>query len=67
MKVGDLIRVKERLGYNAYMQNIMGYTGVITNLKITPKGRTFYKVHISELGDDFICAPIDLEVISECR
>ena len=67
MKVGDLVRVKDLVGYNAYMQNIMGHTGVIINLKITPKGRTFCKVHISELGDNFICAPADLEVVSESR
>ena len=67
MQVGDLVKVKECMGYNAYMQNLMGHTGVILKLKTSPKGRTFCKLHICELGDNFICALVDLKVISESR
>ena len=55
------------MGYNAYMQNVAGHTGVIIEQKHTPKGRVLFKLHISELSDNFLCAPNDLEVISESR
>ena len=29
------------MGYNAYMQNVAGHTGVIIEQKHTPKGRAF--------------------------
>ena len=32
MKIGDLVRVKDALGYNAYMQNLVGYVGVVCEL-----------------------------------
>ena len=31
MKAGDLVRVKDLLGYNAYMQNLAGHTGLVLN------------------------------------
>ena len=31
MKVGDLIRVKDRLGYNTYMQNLTGHIGIVVS------------------------------------
>ena len=62
MKAGDLVRVKDLLGYNAYMQNLAGHTGVVVD--VIGHGRValillfekFHKVH-----ED------DLEVISESR
>jgi len=29
MKIGDLVIVKDALGYNAYMQELVGHIGVI--------------------------------------
>ena len=31
MKIGDLVRVKDLAGYNAYMQGLVGHIGVITS------------------------------------
>ena len=31
MNVGDLVRVKDLLGYNTYMQNLAGHTGIVVN------------------------------------
>ena len=67
MKVGDLVRVKDAMGYSGYMQNLAGHTGVIIEQKHTSKERVLFKLHISELSDNFLCVPSDLEVISESR
>jgi len=29
VKEGDLVKVKDALGYNTYMQNLVGYVGVV--------------------------------------
>jgi hypothetical protein len=31
MNAGDLVRVKDLLGYNTYMQNLAGHTGIVVN------------------------------------
>ena len=32
MKIGDLVRVKDAMGYNTYMQNLVGHIGVVCEL-----------------------------------
>ena len=65
MKVGDLVRVKDLLGYNAYMQNLAGHTGVVVNTDDTPSYGGYVLVLIL---DEPRKVPIgDLEVINEGR
>ena len=64
MQVGDLVRVKDFVGYNAYMQNLMGHIGVVLKYEANP---SFVRLHISELGKNLLCCVKDLEVISESR
>jgi hypothetical protein len=33
MKVGDLVQVKDLIGYNVYMQNLVGWIGCIVGKK----------------------------------
>ncbi len=32
MKIGDLVKVKDALGYNAYMQAITGHNGILLEI-----------------------------------
>ena len=61
MKVGDLVRVKDLLGYNAYMQNLAGHTGVVVN-KING---TLYLILVQDKPRKV--NKNDLEVINESR
>ena len=56
MKIGDLVRVKDVLGHNAYMQNLVGHVGVVVDIG------TWVQVHI--LGKTRPVMHIDLEVIA---
>ena len=62
MKIGDLVIVKDALGYNAYMQNLVGHIGVIVKYEICIG---VAKVHIS--GKTRSIRVSDLEVIHENR
>ena len=59
MKIGDLVKVKDALGYNANMQNLVGHVGVV--LGFWDCG-TWVQVHI--LGKTRPVMHIDLEVIA---
>ena len=64
MKIGDLVRVKDSVGYNSYMQNLVGHIGIVLNEKW--KGNDFWiEVHI--LGKSRPIVPADLEVVNESR
>ena len=64
MKKGNLVRVKDGVGYNSYMQNLVGHIGVICEEKYN--GNDFWvRVHI--LGVDRPIVVSDLEVICEGR
>ena len=43
MKIGDLVIVKDVLGYNSYMQNLAGHIGVIVKERYD---KHWVKVHI---------------------
>ena len=66
MKVGDLVRVKDSVGYNSYMQNLVGHIGVVVevNCFLNPQSTsTRTGVHI--LGKTRKLITEDLEVINE--
>ena len=58
MKVGDIVTVKDALGYNAYMQNLVGHIGVIVKERYNDH---WVKVHI--LGVRRVILVDDLKVI----
>jgi hypothetical protein len=64
MQVGDLVRVKDSVGYNAYMQNLVGHIGVICEEAVN-ENYLWVVVHI--LGRNRSIEIRDLEVISEGR
>ena len=47
MKIGDLVRVKDAMGYNAYMQNLVGHIGVVCELDYNDNA-CWVRVHILE-------------------
>ena len=60
MKIGDLVKVKDALGYNAYMQNLVGHIGVICADSYNGN-QVWVQVHI--LGKTIPLMISDLEVI----
>ena len=65
MKIGDLVRVKDALGFNAYMQNLVGHTGVVVETgchMFANSTTTCVKVFL--LGKVRKMFPQDLEVIA---
>jgi len=47
MKIGDIVTVKDALGYNAYMQNLVGHIGVVCELDYNDNV-CWVRVHILE-------------------
>ncbi len=68
MKIGDLVRVKDCLGYNSYMQTLTGHSGILLEIGecvgYDGKQRTC-KVFICGRVRGIWCS--DLEVIDERR
>ena len=64
MQIGDLVRVKDALGYNAYMQNLVGHIGVIC-ADLYSGNKMWVQVHI--LGKTRPLMISDLEVVHENR
>lgn len=64
MKIGDLVRVKDSVGYNSYMQNLVGHIGVICADSYNGN-EVWVQVHI--LGKTRPIEISDLEVIDESR
>ena len=64
MKVGDLVRVKDAMGYNAYMQNLVGHIGVVCELDYNDNV-CWVRVHILEKTRPMNIS--DLEVLNESR
>ena len=64
MKIGDLVRVKDSVGYNSYMQNLVGHIGVICADSYNGN-EVWVQVHI--LGKTRPIMINDLEVIDENR
>jgi hypothetical protein len=64
MKVGDLIRVKDLLGYNTYMQNLTGHIGIVIN---TGGFWLTERITVLILGKPRLLVSEDLEVIDEGR
>lgn len=64
MIIGDLVRVKDALGYNAYMQNLVGHIGVICADSYNGN-EVWVQVHI--LGKTRPLMISDLEVVNEDR
>lgn len=62
MKVGDLIKIKDLLGYNSYMQQIAGWEGIL--LDICDTGQRC-RVFIN--GKEWMVWQEDVEVIYEGR
>lgn len=62
MKIGDLVTVKDALGYNAYMQNLVGHIGVICADSYNGN-EVWVQVHI--LGKTRPIMISDLEVANE--
>ena len=67
MKIGDIVTVKDSVGYNSYMQNLVGHIGVVCSetIKDAAPERLWVKVHI--LGKTRPIVKSDLEVIHEDR
>ena len=61
MKIGSLVRVKDSVGYNSYMQNLVGHIGVTLVVGIG------CWVHVHILGKTRPIMINDLEVIDENR
>ena len=61
MKKGDLIRVKDRLGYNTYMQNLTGHIGIV----ISTDGFLHHRTTVFIQGKTRLLITEDLEVIDE--
>lgn len=61
MKIGDLVRVKDALGYNSYMQNLVGHVGVVCELDYNDNA-FWVRVHILEKTRPMNIS--DLEVIA---
>ena len=59
MKIGDVVTVKDALGYNTYMQELVGHIGVILVV-----GDEYAQVHI--LGRNRPIEIRDLEVVKKC-
>ena len=64
MIIGDLVRVKDAVGYNAYMQNLVGHIGVICE-EAVDENYLWVVVHI--LGRNRPIEIRDLEMIDESR
>ena len=64
MKIGDLVRVKDSVGYNSYMQNLVGHIGVVC-ADLYNENTMWVQVHI--LGKTRPIEISDLEVINEGR
>ena len=64
MKIGSLVRVKDSVGYNSYMQNLVGHIGVICADSYNGN-EVWVQVHI--LGKTRPIEISDLEVIDENR
>ena len=64
MKIGDLVRVKDSVGYNSYMPNLVGHIGVICADSYNGN-EVWVQVHI--LGKTRPIEISDLEVIDEDR
>ena len=64
MKIGDLVRVKDSVGYNSYMQNLVGHIGVICADSYNGN-EVWVQVHI--LGKTRPIEIRDLEVVNENR
>ena len=62
MKIGDLVRVKDAMGYNAYMQNLVGHIGVVCELDYNDNV-CWVRVHILQNGKTRPMNISDLEVI----
>ncbi len=62
MKIGDIVRVKDGVGYNSYMQNLVGHIGVICESAAFDDNYLWVVVHI--LGKNRPVEIRDLEVIS---
>jgi hypothetical protein len=68
MKIGDLVKVKDAIGYNAYMQNITGHNGILLWI-----GESVGYDGEQRTCKVFICGKVrgvwsgDLEVICESR
>ena len=64
MIIGDLVRVKDAVGYNAYMQNLVGHIGVVCTNSYNDN-EVWVQVHI--LGKTRPIMISDLEMIDESR
>ena len=64
MIIGDLVRVKDSVGYNSYMQNLVGHIGVICE-EAVDENYLWVVVHI--LGRNRPIEIRDLEMIDESR
>ena len=60
MKIGDLVRVKDAMGYNTYMQNLVGHIGVVCELDYND---SVCWVHVYILEKTRPVMKSDLEVI----
>tara|TARA_Y100000592_G_scaffold39435_1_gene62603 strand:+ start:348 stop:542 length:195 start_codon:yes stop_codon:yes gene_type:complete len=63
MLVGDLVIVKDAMGYNAYMQNLVGHIGVVCELDYNDNV-CWVRVHI--LGRTRPMNISDLEAVKKC-
>jgi hypothetical protein len=62
MKIGDVVTVKDALGYNTYMQELVGHIGVICG--DYDGNEVWVQVHI--LGKTRPIMISDLEAVKKC-
>ena len=63
MKVGDIVIVKDGVGYNSYMQNLVGHIGIVLSKRCGQ--HDWVQVHILAKTRSIMIS--DLEVIDESR
>ena len=63
MKIGDIVTVKDALGYNPYMQSLVGHIGVVCELDYNDNV-CWVRVHILEKTRPIMIS--DLEAVKKC-
>jgi hypothetical protein len=68
MKVGDLIKVKDLLGYNSYMQQIAGCEGILLRVsQLDGIEEEILRCSVFIRGKNWVVWADDIEVICEGR
>ena len=67
MKAGDLVIVKDALGYNALMQNLIGHVGIIVHHCQARQFLSAERWEVMISGKCYTLWQSDLELVDESR